>query len=661
MTAFLRWFLRGLAAALAVAGVALVLGWYLVSRSLPDYDAEVAFDGLGAEVEITRDQYGIPHIRAATAADAAFALGVAHAQDRLWQMELSRRAAAGRLSEIFGERTLDLDRMVLTFDLYGHAERSFQQQSPEAQATLRAYADGVNAWLAHVNAEALGRGAPEFFAFSAELAPWTPADSLAILKMMAFRLTGAARSEVRRARFLLELPPERVLDILPDYPNDATTVPARSARTEGVPDRAGERHAALPDYRALLGAALPAPSALRQNGALPATVAALFGPAADPALDPRFAGASNAWAVDGSRTATGAPLLANDPHLWLSAPSLWYLADVEGAAFGAIGGTLPGVPVVLIGRNGQVGWGLTTAQVDDQDLYIERLDPEDPGRYQTPDGWQRFESRRIRIEVAGGDVVEELALASRHGPVLSRDMLGAEAVTPEGYVAALAWTALTDEDRTFTALHRLMGARTVDDAVRAASNAVAPAQMVTVADARDIAIVAAGAIPKRDPDSRSQGRVPSPGWVAENDWLGIQPARDNPREIKPPEGAVANANNRITDDAFPRHVSFEWGDPYRIQRLLGELSAREFHSRDGFVALQNDAVSQMARSVLPQIATHLWWRGEEQDNVAQIRREALEALANWTGAMDQHAPEPLIFAEWMRVLTIRIAQDELGP
>jgi penicillin amidase len=631
MTVILRWLLRIFGAAAAALALGAGLAWYLVSRSLPQYSGTLTLAGLGGEVRITRDANAVPHIRATTDRDAFFALGLVHAQDRLWQMELNRRAAQGTLSAIFGERTLGLDRLVKTLDLYGLASRSVEHQTAETQAALEAYAEGVNAWIRHVNDEALGRGAPEFFLFGGALAPWTPADSAAILKLMALRLSNAALNEIRRARFLLALSAEQVADILADDPNRTVTAPPRySGLFPGA--RFGTAPAAAPD---------PWMEA--------------FGPAPAPEL----AGASNAWAVDGSRASGGKPLLAADPHLWLSAPGVWYLADVQGPGLAVMGGTLPGVPVVLIGRNRDLAWGLATTNADDQDIFIEKLDPEDPGRYRTPEGWAAFAERPIRIEVAGGQAVTDVVRATRHGPVLAPDQFGVGAVTPEGHVAALAWTAFTPEDRTLSAAMAVMRADGVTAAVAASEMALAPAQNLVLADRSGVAMVMAGRVPQRNADSRTRGRVPAPGWAAENDWLGLRPAILNPRVIRPAEGAVANANNRITDAPYPNHVSFDWEYPYRIRRLSKELSGRAFHSREGFVALQNDAVSEMARAVLPLIARELWWGEAPEDD--ERRRLALDMLKRWNGAMDRHSPEPLIFYEWMRMLTRRLAADELGP
>lgn len=639
MTVFLRLGLRLLLALLALSVIAAGIGWFLISRSLPDYSGEVELGGLQAEVTVIRDANAIPHIRASSARDGWFALGAVHAQDRLWQMELSRRAAQGRLSAYFGDRTVGLDRLTKTLDIYGLSRKALDHQSTETREALEAYAEGVNAWIRYVNSEARGRGAPEFFLFPDPIPPWTPVDSIAIQKMMALNLSGAARHETRRGQFFLSLTPERVADILPDYPNEAEiTLPRFSELFPGL-------H--FPE---------PRPRVTRLTEA--------EGLIHGPAPIPEFGGASNAWAVDGTRTSTGKPLLANDPHLWLQAPSLWYLAGMEfpgadGQPTRLIGGTLPGLPALLIGHNGKVGWGLTTIGMDDQDIFIEKVNPDDPGQYRTPSGWAEFAERPIRIEVADRPALTETVRATRHGPVLSHGQFGADKITPDGHVAAMAWTGLREDDRTVSALFELMRSETIEDAVAAAAGVTAPAQNLTLADETGVGIVSAGAMPVRSLASRSRGRIPAPGWVAANDWRGFEPASEKVRELRPLQGAVANANNRVTDTEFPDHLTYEWGDPYRIQRLRKELSSRAFHSRDSFVALQNDTVSEMARSVLPLIARELWW-GEAAGRPDQ-KNAALELLRNWTGEMNQHNPEPLIFYEWMRALTRRVALDELGP
>lgn len=630
----LLWLGGGLIAlALAAAG----LGWHLLSRSQPDYGESLTLAGLAAEVEIVRDANAVPHILAGTDADAFFAMGLVHAQERLWQMELSRRGAQGRLAELFGPAALPLDRRLRALDLHSIARASLAFQTEETRAALEAYAAGVNAWIASVNDGAKGRGAPEFFLFEAALAPWTPEDSLSILKVMALRLTSAAEMETRRAKLLSRSAPERLEDIFPLNPDPGVL--------------------ALPRFaEAFPGLDMPVRAAETNGEGGMGWLEAFFFP------PPGLSGASNAWAVSGERSATGAPLLANDPHLWLSAPSVWMLMHVGFPGEGAIGGTLPGVPAVLVGRNGSLAWGLTTVGMDDQDVYIEKLNPDDPDEYQTPEGWARFVSRRETIRAAGGAEETVTLRWTRHGPVPPPDLYDLGAVTPEGHVAALSWTALNAEDRSIEAALRLMRARTVEEAEAAGRFVLAPAQNVTVADAEGVGLIVTGRAPVRQAASRSRGRLPSLGWVAENDWAGLGDPARNPRAIRPRSGVVANANNRTTDAAFPDHISFDWEAPYRMRRLEQKLNAREYHTRESFIELQNDTVSEMARAVLPLVASDLWWTRDEAvgDARGDRREAALKLLGAWNGEMSEHAAEPLIFAAWMRALTRRIAADELG-
>ncbi|MGM0586721.1 MAG: penicillin acylase family protein, partial [Pseudomonadota bacterium] len=482
----------------------------------------------------------------------------------------------------------------------------------------------------------------EFYLFADRLAPWSPADSLAISKLMALRLTEQPAADVRRAALSLLLPRERLRDILPDYPEAAVIAPGDSAQAP--------RRERATDYAGLFpGASFPAP------GPGPR------GPRIMP--PPGEGGASNGWALGAGRAAAGSPILANDPHLWLGAPSLWYLARLELPGGGVIGGTIPGMPLVLIGRNEAFAWGLTSAYVDDADIYIERLNPENEAEYLAPDGPRPFERRRETIRLAGGGAEEVELRWTRHGPVIPPEQFGVGEVTPAGHVATLSWTALTPQDRSFSAGFALMHARSLDEGAAAMADHVAPSMNVLMADGEDVGMVVAGRAPLRGSRHQGRGRLPAPGWSAVNDWRGYMDYDDMPRVLRPEGGAVANANNRTADAAYPEHLGFHWGDPYRIRRLEKQLAARRFHSLDSATALQNDAVSEMARAVLPLIARELWWTGSAtpQDPVEARRRRALEMLGDWNGEMSEHAPEPLIFAEWMRRLTLRLAEDELGP
>ena len=630
LTAF-RWLTRILSGLLLLAAGAVVLTYYFAARSLPDYDEDFRVEGISDRIEIVRDTADVPHIFGSTDEDVFFALGFAHAQDRLWQMTVLRRTVQGRLSELFGTRTARSDELMRRLDLYGLAARSLAAQDEATIAALEAYSRGVNAWIGTVNAEAKGRGAPEFFLFSNEIAYWQPADSLAILKLMAFRNSAQAAADVMRARLSL-LSDDWARDLMPDIP--------------------GEGVAALPPYASLV------PGVPRSYAALTRAVDPLT-----PLPSPVFAGASNAWAAAPSRAAAGGSLLANDPHVDFTAPSLWYLARLDLRSGGVIGATIPGIPVVLAGRNSGLGWGIGAAWVDDQDIFVEELNPADPERYRTSDGWKTFESRKSIIEIKDAPPITVTLRWSDNGPVLPGTHFDLASVTPPGHVAALSWTALTAEDPSMSAALNLMQAHSVEEGIAAGKDFVAPAVNVTMADQEGIALVMFGAMPARHERMQGQGRLPSLGWMAENRWRGRLPFALNPRFVNPSGGIVGNTNNKLVDRPFPRHVSFTWGDTQRVQRWTRLMQEREVHSRESFIAAQLDTVSPAARTILPLIAADLWFTGEAapEGTPDRLRQRALEVLAEWDGNMNEHLPEPLIYAAWVRALQNRLIRDELGP
>lgn len=631
MALIFRWLMR-LATALLVLVVAVfTLAYYFASRSLPEYDQTVQVAGIAAPVKIIRDNANVPHIFGATDADVYYALGYAHAQDRMWQMIQLRRTAQGRLSELFGERTLPIDKLLRRLDLYNTAVASVPDQDAETTAALEAYADGVNTWFRQVAEGARGRGAPEMWLFNHPISPWEPADSIAIIKLMALQLSSHLEHEVLRARTSLMIGPERVRDILPDVP--------------------GEGIAALPDYAAMMPG-LP-------------RYAANTRPDFDP-LSPvkpyPLAGASNAWAAGPQRSATGGTLLANDPHLGLTAPTVWYLVRLELQSGGAIGGTIPGVPVILTGRSDRVGWGITSSYLDDQDLFMEEVNADDPTLYRTPDGWAPFQTRDSIIPVKDGSAVTLQLRWTDNGPVLDPDQFDLGTITPPGHVAALSWTALSPDDTTLTAGIRLMHAMSLDEAFDATELFLAPSQNMTVVDRTRIGMKVIGAIPNRDAAHQSQGRLPSYGYIPTNRWDGVQPVDANPIFDAPEGDILGNTNNKTVDAPFPDHLSFVWGDSQRIFRWRRLMQAREVHTRESFIEAQLDTVSFTARALLPLIGADLWFTGEAAPEGTPERRRqvALDLLANWNGEMNEHLPEPLIYAAWVRALHARLAQDEMG-
>lgn len=632
MALIFRWLVRLTTALIILCVAVIALAYYFAARSLPEYTAQSTVQGITAPVEIVRDNANVPHIFGETDADVYFALGYAHAQDRLWQMTMLRRTAQGRLSELFGERTVGIDEVLRRFDLYTLAVSSVASQDAQTKSALDAYSAGVNAWMGQVNAGARGRGAPEMWLFSHPIAPWQPADSLAIMKVMALQLSSHLENEVLRARTSLVVGNDRLADILPDDPSS------------GV--------AALPAYAALV----PDVPTFTANMRLPDDPIAPF-------KRPELAGASNAWAANTTRSASGSTLLANDPHLGLTAPSIWYLARLELSTGGVIGGTIPGMPLILSGRSDSVGWGLTSAYVDDQDILIEEVNPDNENEYRGTDGWLPFRTRNSIINVKDDAAVTVSLRWTVNGPVMPADQFNLGTITPPGHVTAIAWSALSNQDTSMSAALAIMRSQTVNDVIAAGEGYIAPAQNLTIADRNRVAMKTIGALPARAADHQSQGRYPAFGYLPENRWQGRFPYSDNPEFLNPEGGIIGNTNNKMIDRPFPRHVSHLWGDTQRINRWRRLMQAREVHTRDSFIEAQLDTVSFTARTLSTLMGADLWFTGDAAPDgtPARQRQIALNLLSLWNGEMNEHLPEPLIYATWVRAFQQRLIRDELGP
>ena len=626
------WLMRITLSVAAAAGLLVSFAYFFLSRSLPDYSKTVEFSHITEEIEIVRDTANVPHIFGKNDQDTLFALGYVHAQDRLWQMTMLRRTAQGRLSELFGAETLTVDMVVRRLGIYSASRASLSALRSDTMAKLEAYAKGVNARLEEINLGNLGRGAPELFLFSNFIAPWSPTDSLAIIKLMGLQLSSHLESEVLRARVSLILDDDLLKDLLPDVP--------------------GSGVAELNDFASMF------PSLLKQHASMAMPKHSL-----SPFKSIALSGASNAWAALPGRSASPGTLLANDPHLGLTAPSIWYLARLELENGGVIGGTIPGLPVILVGRSASLGWGLTTANVDDTDVYIEKLNPANPNEYQSLDGFVPFFKKQSIIEIKGQKPVTLDMLWTENGPVLPASHYNLGAITPEGHVTSVAWTLLSGQDTSFEAAFDIMVSGSVQAAMTASQTYIAPGQNLTLADKYQIAMRTIGALPKRDPRHQSKGRMPTAGWLAVNRWQGMFDASVNPVFLNPTGGILGNTNNKYIDRPFPEHISYDWGDTQRVQRWTRLMQNREVHTRDSFIEAQLDSVSPTARALLPLIGAELWFQSENAPaNTSLGRRQvALELLANWNGEMNEHLPEPLIYAAWIRALQIRLIEDELGP
>ncbi|HJT05438.1 MAG TPA: penicillin acylase family protein [Stellaceae bacterium] len=589
--------------------VLVVLGGFLWLRSsLPQEDGRLALGGLGGEVRISRDEHGIPTIAASTDRDTAFALGFVHAQDRLFQMDVMRRFGAGRLSEWFGPATLRADRFSRTLGLYRAAERQYALLSPGLRTALDAYAAGVNAYLAQHE----GALPPEYQLLRVTPEPWRPADTLVWGKLMDLQLAGNFRNELLHARLAQHLTPEQLDVLYPSHDHDgAVTLGGGSAALEGLPLDA-------------IYASLP------------------------PQVGPTFA--SNNWVVDGQHTVSGKPLLANDPHLGFSSPSVWYMARIATPDGVREGVTAPGGPFIVIGHNARIAWGFTTTTSDVEDLFIERVDPADATHYLTPEGSEAFGTRDEEIRVKGADTETITVRSTRHGPVISDLGGGYAEPAATGTVLALKATWLADDDRSPDALWSMDHAGNWQQFRDALKDFVAPQQNMVYADIDGhIGFIAPARVPIR---AKGDGWMPAPGWNGEYEWTGFIPFDDLPQALDPPTGRFVSANNKIVPDSYPYFLGRGWDVPNRAQRINELLDATPKQSPEASAAIQADTLSPMARDLLPLML--------QIKPASKAAGEALDRLKSWDRRMERDQTAPLIFAAWLRAFNRTILAGKLG-
>lgn len=632
---WLGWGLLGLAV-VAVAAVAVIYNAALNTVQPVQGNARIA--GLSAAVETVRDAHGIPHIVAETKVDAMAALGFAHAQDRLWQMEVHRMTGQGRLSEMFGDATVDIDRFLRTLGFLPQVEASIKALSSENQALLAAYAEGVNAFLRRETNLLEPSLPPEFLILGHEPEPWQPAHSLLILKIMSLQLSMNMDREMKRLHLAAQgLNPAEIADILPGH------------RLDTPPP--------LPDLRKLYELSPPPPeeteTALVDNRRQPLMSARRI-------LDQTGIWASNNWVLSGSRTESGKPLLANDPHLVFGAPSLWYLAhlqwkDGDGSPRNVIGASIPAVPAIVLGRNDHVAWGFTNAGADVQDVFIEQLRDEEGREYRTPDGWAEFDTRDEVIRVKGADDVAFSVRTGRHGPVLPGTYRDLDAILPKQHVAALAWTGMSETDRSFEIVSDLAETNSVGDLRKSFDRSVSPMQVVVAADSDgNIGLFAPAHVPVRPASSTMKGRAPVPGWTGEHDWQGLVPVDQLPAYENPASGALGSANSRIDGIAAEPFLTYDWDETYRQDRVFSAvLGNNKPQTVDDMIAGQTDDHSAAMLDMRDALLNQLDGDGDHAEAVAMLR--------DWDGQMDAARPEPLIITAFHRNLLEAMFADELGP
>lgn len=611
-----------LAAVLLVAVVAAV-AW--VRSGEPAFDGEARVAGLRQPVDVWRDSMGVPHVWARDEADLFRAIGYVHAQDRLWQMELFRRVADGRMAEVMGADLVDTDRFLRTVGMGRAAGEVERRLSAEQRALLQAYADGVNQWMRDRD----GPLPPEFIALRFEPEPWTVRNSISIGKIMAWDLSDwSIGLDLQRAVDVVGA--EKARDLAPAYPDWGVDILGADAQWRGKAGGAAPARPAADTARPLSRALRDVP----RPDVPPAALALLEAVSA--------AHASNSWVVGGSRTRSGRPILANDMHLSLRAPSLWYLAALHGGAFDVAGMTLPGVPVVVAGHSRTVAWGYTNAMVDDTDFFVEEVDPADASRYRTPDGWAAFEVRAETIQVKGADPVVHRVRTTRHGPVLSD-------VRASGTrVLAMRWTA-HDPSMEVLALMGMNTARTADEFVRALPAFANPHQNVVFADTSGaFGYWMGGSVPVR---RGGDGLLPASGADGAADWERYLEFDEKPHVLNPAEGFVVTANNRQVGAAYPHRISSNWFPPYRAMRIRQLVEAAREMTADDAARQQMDVLDLMAVRNLPHAV-----RAAE----AAGQAEAARLLKGWDGQASLDSRPAAVFYTWFEILRRKVGADEFG-
>jgi penicillin amidase len=579
-----------------------------IQRTFPTIDGTVEVPGLRAKVEVYRDEWGMPHIYAQDAEDLFFAQGYVTAQDRLWQMEMNRRIGSGTLSEVLGDATLDDDRFIRTLGWRRVAEMEAGSLEGESKALLEAYAAGVNAFI-----DSHRGGLPlEFTVLGFEPEPWTPADSISWAKVMAWDLGGNWEAELLRAQLIEAVGEEKAAELSPPYPDDAPLI---------VPPEVGG-YGGL-DVEDVVACYAPLKKLLGTGG---------------PGVG------SNNWVVDGSKSATGMPLLANDMHLPLNLPSIWYEVHLVGGGFNVEGYSFPGVPGVIVGHNEDIAWGVTNVNPDVQDLYVEKINPENPDQYGYQGEWLDMEIIEEVIEVEGQEPVVERVRSTHHGPIVTSVV---EDLTD---VISFQWTAL-EPNRMIDSLFMLNRASNWDEFRAALALWAVPSQNFVYADREGtIGYQTPGLIPTRV--EGHTGLLPVPGWTGEYEWQGYIPFEELPSVSNPSTHFIVTANNKVVGDEYPHFLAYDFAVGHRAQRITTLLEEKEVLSVEDFHRIHGGRYSVPGEIFTPYIL--------EIEPEGFLQERALNEIRPWDHHSDADSTGAAIFEVFYRELVKNTFGDELG-
>ncbi len=582
----------------------------------PIVNGSMRLDGLDAPVEVIRDKWGVPHIYANSLNDLYFAQGFVHGQDRLFQMDIYRRLASGRLAEIIGKSVLDSDRSMRTLMLSEIARQQAGMQSPENHAYMESYASGVNAFIRSKRwplEYQLLRVRPDF---------WSVIDTITWSKFMSWELSGNWINEILRARLVDQLGPDLAKELWPAYPDEWPEIAPANGQRQPTPPLAGHEK-------------------LVSSGE------------DNPLLKPPFTVfpdeglGSNNWAISGKRTTTGKPILANDMHLSLMTPSIWYENHLVCPQMNVTGVTFPGIPGVVSGHNEFVAWGYTDAMTDVQDLYQEHLHQEKDGTYQVESngGWYPARIVQDEIKVRGGEPEIHRVVVTRHGPVINS--LNPKMCGPEPL--ALKWTSY-DDDSMFDSLFAINQAHSCQELHEALRFWNAPVQNVVYADTQgNIAYSLAGRIPIR---AHGEGRIPAPGWTDEYDWVGFIPFEQMPYIVNPGRGYLATANNQTIREGYPYFLGFDtlFGDRY--ERITELISSRDKIDIPFIKKMQIDQVSSAARTFADHIVAAIGDGSAFEPVIAGLR--------SWDGSLSAHSREAAVYEVFIRRMIVLIISRHLA-
>ncbi len=567
--------------------------------ALPDYSGDLSAAGLDGAVDIWRDEFGIPHVAATTVHDAFFAQGFVHAQDRLWQMEFDRRRALGRWSEVVGRSGLLFDRFTRRVGIRESAETDYEHFNDETRAMVDAYAAGVNAFIDSTAALPV-----EFKIAGLTPEPWEPWHSCAVFKVRHI-LMGTGLAKLLRARLLTGIGPDMALRMRSEAYGDEVLI---------VPPAEG--------YDGLL----------RDISDL------------DPGKDAitrlaEFESGSNNWAVHGSRTASGKPLVAGDPHRALDVPNVYYQNHLSCPEFDVVGFSFCGVPgFPHFAHNEHVAWGITHAAADYQDLYVEHFHPRRPYQYEREREWFDAEHHTEQIEVRGEEAVDVEVVKTRNGHVVFGD-------PTQGSVISFRYTALVDPNPGFQCLLPMLRATSVDELDESMRDWVDPCNNLVMGDTQgNIGYLTRGRLPTRN---RANGWLPVPGWDGNHDWAGNVPFEELPRVKNPDTGWVATANNRIVGDDYPHYIALDYAPNSRARRIISRLENISDATVDDMARIHADRVSIPSSLFVVRLS--------QAADEAGLAHEGIRMLHDWDGRMDKDSGPAAIYIAFRNELTKLVA------